>query len=419
MYYYSTRDKNRDIKLTASQAILKGLAADGGLFVPSQLPTLSKSVSLELDYPTFAYETLKPFFEGDELLDELLDICKGAFNFPVELRDLKDTSVLELFHGPTSAFKDFGARFLSFSMEKLLVKKGEKLCILVATSGDTGGAVASAFHKRQNLSVKVLFPKGRVAERQRRQLTCWDDNISSYEVRGSFDDCQRMVKSAFVDPELKNLSSANSINLGRLLPQMVYYVYASMLYQKRCGKKPVIIVPSGNVGNCTGAFWAKAIGAPIERIVLAVNANTTIPEYLSSGEYRPRDSVKTLANAMDVGAPSNMERLFNLFDSYEKMKENVTAYSVSDEEIKKTIKDEYAKEGYVLCPHTACAERVRLDHFNSEPTIIVSTAHPAKFETVVEPLINKTVEMPPALAKLVNMPSTFTEIGTDYKELFK
>ena len=419
MYYYSTRDKNRDIKLTASQAILKGLAADGGLFVPSQLPTLSKSVSLELDYPTFAYETLKPFFEGDELLDELLDICKGAFNFPVELRELKDTSVLELFHGPTSAFKDFGARFLSFSMEKLLVKKGEKLCILVATSGDTGGAVASAFHKRQNLSVKVLFPKGRVAERQRRQLTCWDDNISSYEVRGSFDDCQRMVKSAFVDPELKNLSSANSINLGRLLPQMVYYVYASVLYQKRCGKKPVIIVPSGNVGNCTGAFWAKAIGAPIERIVLAVNANTTIPEYLSSGEYRPRDSVKTLANAMDVGAPSNMERLFNLFDSYEKMKENVTAYSVSDEEIKKTIKDEYAKEGYVLCPHTACAERVRLDHFNSEPTIIVSTAHPAKFETVVEPLINKTVEMPPALAKLVNMPSTFTEIGTDYKELFK
>lgn len=419
MYYYSTRDKNRDIKLTASQAILKGLAADGGLFVPSQLPTLSKSVSLELDYPTFAYETLKPFFEGDELLDELLDICKGAFNFPVELRELKDTSVLELFHGPTSAFKDFGARFLSFSMEKLLVKKGEKLCILVATSGDTGGAVASAFHKRQNLSVKVLFPKGRVAERQRRQLTCWDDNISSYEVRGSFDDCQRMVKSAFVDPELKNLSSANSINLGRLLPQMVYYVYASMLYQKRCGKKPVIIVPSGNVGNCTGAFWAKAIGAPIERIVLAVNANTTIPEYLASGEYRPRDSVKTLANAMDVGAPSNMERLFNLFDSYEKMKENVTAYSVSDEEIKKTIKDEYAKEGYVLCPHTACAERVRLDHFNSEPTIIVSTAHPAKFETVVEPLINKTVEMPPALAKLVNMPSTFTEIGTDYKELFK
>ena len=419
MYYYSTRDKNRDIKLTASQAILKGLAADGGLFVPSQLPTLSKSVSLELDYPTFAYETLKPFFEGDELLDELLDICKGAFNFPVELRELKDTSVLELFHGPTSAFKDFGARFLSFSMEKLLVKKGEKLCILVATSGDTGGAVASAFHKRQNLSVKVLFPKGRVAERQRRQLTCWNDNISSYEVRGSFDDCQRMVKSAFVDPELKNLSSANSINLGRLLPQMVYYVYASMLYQKRCGKKPVIIVPSGNVGNCTGAFWAKAIGAPIERIVLAVNANTTIPEYLSSGEYRPRDSVKTLANAMDVGAPSNMERLFNLFDSYEKMKENVTAYSVSDEEIKKTIKDEYAKEGYVLCPHTACAERVRLDHFNSEPTIIVSTAHPAKFETVVEPLINKTVEMPPALAKLVNMPSTFTESGTDYKELFK
>lgn len=418
MYYYSTRDKERAVKLSASQAILKGLAADGGLFVPSVLPSLSDKVSLSLSYADFAAEVLKPFFEGDELYDELGDICRGAFSFPVVLNELKDVSVLELFHGPTSAFKDFGARFLAFSMEKLLVRKGEKLCILVATSGDTGGAVASAFHKRQNLSVKVLFPKGRVAERQRRQLTCWDDNISSFEVRGSFDDCQRMVKSAFVDPSLSGLSSANSINLGRLLPQMVYYVYASMLYKERTGKEPVIIIPSGNVGNCTGAYWAKAIGAPIKRIVLAVNANTTIPEYLESGEYKPRDSVRTLANAMDVGAPSNMERLFSLFPSYEEMKENVSAWSVSDEEIKKTIVDEYRKEGYVLCPHTACAERVRLDHFDGEPVIIVSTAHPAKFDTVVEPLIGATVPMPAALADLVNRPSTFTEIGTDYRELF-
>ncbi len=418
MYYYSTRDKERAVKLSASQAILKGLAADGGLFVPSVLPALSDKVSLSLSYADFAAEVLKPFFEGDELYDELADICRGAFSFPVVLNELKDVSVLELFHGPTSAFKDFGARFLAFSMEKLLVRKGEKLCILVATSGDTGGAVASAFHKRQNLSVKVLFPKGRVAERQRRQLTCWDDNISSFEVRGSFDDCQRMVKSAFVDPSLSGLSSANSINLGRLLPQMVYYVYASMLYKERTGKEPVIIIPSGNVGNCTGAYWAKAIGAPIKRIVLAVNANTTIPEYLESGEYKPRDSVRTLANAMDVGAPSNMERLFSLFPSYEEMKANVSAWSVSDEEIKKTIVDEYKKEGYVLCPHTACAERVRLDHFDGEPVIIVSTAHPAKFDTVVEPLIGATVPMPAALADLVNRPSTFTEIGTDYRELF-
>lgn len=418
MYYYSTRDKERAVKLSASQAILKGLAADGGLFVPSVLPSLSDKVSLSLSYADFASEVLKPFFEGDELYDELGDICRGAFSFPVVLNELKDVSVLELFHGPTSAFKDFGARFLAFSMEKLLVRKGEKLCILVATSGDTGGAVASAFHKRQNLSVKVLFPKGRVAERQRRQLTCWDDNISSFEVRGSFDDCQRMVKSAFVDPSLSGLSSANSINLGRLLPQMVYYVYASMLYKERTGKEPVIIIPSGNVGNCTGAYWAKAIGAPIKRIVLAVNANTTIPEYLESGEYKPRDSVRTLANAMDVGAPSNMERLFSLFPSYEEMKANVSAWSVSDEAIKKTIVDEYRKEGYVLCPHTACAERVRLDHFDGEPVIIVSTAHPAKFDTVVEPLIGATVPMPAALADLVNRPSTFTEIGTDYRELF-
>ena len=191
-----------------------------------------------------------------------------------------------------------------------------------------------------------------------------------------------------------------------------------MLYKERTGKEPVIIIPSGNVGNCTGAYWAKAIGAPIKRIVLAVNANTTIPEYLESGEYKPRDSVRTLANAMDVGAPSNMERLFSLFPSYEEMKANVSAWSVSDEEIKKTIVDEFRKEGYVLCPHTACAERVRLDHFDGEPVIIVSTAHPAKFDTVVEPLIGNTVPMPAALADLVNRPSTFTEIGTDYRELF-
>ena len=418
MYYYSTRDKERAVKLSASQAILKGLAADGGLFVPSVLPALSDKVSLSLSYADFAAEVLKPFFEGDELYDELADICRGAFSFPVVLNELKDVSVLELFHGPTSAFKDFGARFLAFSMEKLLVRKGEKLCILVATSGDTGGAVASAFHKRQNLSVKVLFPKGRVAERQRRQLTCWDDNISSFEVRGSFDDCQRMVKSAFVDPSLSGLSSANSINLGRLLPQMVYYVYASMLYKERTGKEPVIIIPSGNVGNCTGAYWAKAIGAPIKRIVLAVNANTTIPEYLESGEYKPRDSVRTLANAMDVGAPSNMERLFSLFPSYEEMKANVSAWSVSDEEIKKTIVDEYRKEGYVLCPHTACAERVRLDHFDGEPVIIVSTAHPAKFDTIVEPLIGTTVPIPKNLWEIIQKPSYAKEIGRNYKELF-
>lgn len=418
MYFHSTRDSEHKEKLSASEAILKGLAPDGGLYVPVSFPSLPEGLDANMPYGEFAYEVLKPYFEGDAAEADLKDICTSAFDFPIILNDLKDTSVLELFHGPTAAFKDFGARFLAFTMEKLLVKRNEKLCILVATSGDTGGAVASAFHNRKNLSVKVLFPKGRVAERQRRQLTCWDNNIESYEVEGSFDDCQRMVKSAFMDKSLSGLSSANSINLGRLLPQMVYYVYASMLYEKRYGKKPIIIIPSGNVGNSTGAYWAKMMGAPIERIVLAVNANKTIPEYLASGEYKPRDSVRTLANAMDVGAPSNMERLFDLFKSYEERCANISSWSVSDEEIESTIKSEYAKEGYILCPHTACAEKVRADYFAAEPTIIVSTAHPAKFETIVEPLIGKTIDMPKALSDLMDKESNFKSIKADYHNIF-
>lgn len=415
MYFYSTRD-NEKRKFSASEALLKGLADDGGLFVPSSYPKLNADINLS--YPAFAYECLKPFFEGDELLSDLKGICEKAFNFPIILNRIERQEVLELFHGPTSAFKDFGARFLASSMETLLKSKGNELCILVATSGDTGGAVASAFHGKAQLSVKVLFPKGRVAERQKRQLTCWDGNVSSYEVDGAFDDCQRMVKEAFMDKSLKGLSSANSINLGRLLPQMVYYVWASNKYLEKYGKKPTVIVPSGNVGNCTGAYWAKLCSAPISQIVLAVNANTTIPDYLKDGVYKPRPSVKTLANAMDVGAPSNMERLFNIFPTYEEMKENVSAFSVSDDLIREEIKNTYKEEGYIICPHTACGKYVADTYFKDECPIIVSTAHPAKFESVVEPLIGERVPLPPSLNALVTAKSNYKSIAADYKLLF-
>ena len=316
-----------------------------------------------MDYALFAQKVLAPFFEGDELAGMLGSICNDAFNFPIGFTKISGATVMELFHGPTCAFKDFGARFLACSMERLLEKSGGQLCILVATSGDTGGAVASAFHGRKHLSVKVLFPKGRVALRQRQQLTCWGGNVESYEVDGSFDDCQAMVKSAFVDPLYsQGLSSANSINLGRLLPQMVYYVYASMAYLKKTGKKPVIVIPSGNVGNCTGAYWSRAMGAPVGRIVLAVNANRTIPDFIESGVYEPRASVRTLANAMDVGAPSNMERLFSLFGGTAGARENISSWSVSDDEIRSTIRAVWDEDGYIMCPHTACGEYVRRTH---------------------------------------------------------
>lgn len=418
MKFVSTRNRCGE-EYSASDAILKGLAPDGGLFVPKTMPTISPDFTVDKGLSYAMYTAIKPFFEGDELEGELEEICRNAFNFPLPFyRQDNAKEVMELIYGPTFAFKDYGARFLAFTMEKLLQKRGEELTILVATSGDTGGAVASAFHQRNNLKVKVLFPKGRVADRQRAQLTTWGDNVESYEVEGSFDDCQKMVKDAFMDPELKGLSSANSINLGRLLPQMAYYVYASYLFLLKYGKKPVFIIPSGNVGNCTGAYWAKAMGAPIERIVLAVNENKTIPEYLDSGEYIPRPSVKTLANAMDVGAPSNMERLFDLFASYDEFKKNVSAWSVSDDEIRATIKTVYDETGYILCPHTACGEKVRRDHFESEPTIIVSTAHPAKFETIVEPLIGKTLPIPENLYNITQKESQAKEIDTDYHKIF-
>ncbi len=417
MRFISTRSEGGEF-FSASDAILKGLAPDGGLFIPENIPSIPDTFTLTKGSWYALYQAMLPYFEGDELEGDLEEICRNAFNFPIPFHSENGKDTLELYFGPTAAFKDFGARFLAFSMEKLLSRRNEEITILVATSGDTGGAVASAFHSRRNLSVKVLFPKGRVAERQRMQLTGWDGNVSSYEVDGSFDDCQRMVKEAFMDPELKGLSSANSINLGRLLPQMAYYVYASSVYKLKYGEDAVFVIPSGNVGNATGAYWAKAMGAPIKRIVLAVNANKPITDYLESGEYRPRASVKTLANAMDVGAPSNIERLFSMFPDIDTFRENVSAYSVSDDEIKRTIKEVYDESGYVICPHTACGERVRRDHVQEEHSVVVSTAHPAKFNDIVEPLIGRELAIPRTLFDIMHKKPVSTEIEADYHLLF-
>ncbi|HHT81678.1 MAG TPA: threonine synthase [Spirochaetales bacterium] len=421
MKFVSTR--NASLQVTASEAILQGLAPDGGLYVPESFPSLATVNVHEISsYPELAFEVLAPFFEDDVLKDDLAEICIDAFNFPVPLVKLHEKQmILELYHGPTAAFKDFGARFLASSMEKLLKKQPRKLTILVATSGDTGGAVASAFAGRKGIEVKVLFPKGRVSARQQQQLTCWGGNIKAYEVDGSFDDCQKMVKDAFMDAKVSKewgLSSANSINLGRLLPQSVYYVYASYLYHGAYGVKPTFIIPSGNVGNSCGAYWAFSMGSPIERIALAVNANKTIPDYLKEGEYKPRQSIATLANAMDVGSPSNMERLFNLYGDIATFRKMVSATSVDDESIKATIKEVYDELGYVICPHTATAERVRRDLPSSDDTIVVSTAHPAKFEAVVEPLIGTQIPVPEALASLLAKKSEFKSVGCDYRELF-
>ncbi len=421
MKYISTRGNAPEV--SASQAILQGLAPDGGLYIPKEIPThILSTEDTQEGYAAFATKLLAPFFVDDPLAGELSDMCKEAFSFPVELRWIDTQKAqLELFHGPTIAFKDFGARFLATSLERITAGQERGITILVATSGDTGGAVASAFHKKKHIEVKVLFPLGKVSARQQHQLCCWGDNITTYGVEGTFDDCQRVVKEAFGNSSLRaewGLTSANSINLGRLLPQIVYHYYSAILFADKLGTAPTYIVPSGNVGNVTGAYIAKAMGAPIGTIVLAVNENKTIPDYLKSGVYEPRRSVQTLANAMDVGDPSNMERLQQLFPSHAERVAHMQAFSVSDAAIEESISEVYKQYQLPICPHTATGEWVREHYYANTPSIVVSTAHPGKFESVVEPKIGKKLPVPEQLQRLLELPTEMVKIHPSVEELF-
>jgi len=419
MWFVSTRD--REHRSQPGDAILRGLAPDGGLYVAESLPTLTpQTFDGAESLPDVAQRLLAPFFDGDPLETDMPAICREAFDFPAPLVALNGlpgpASVLELFHGPTSAFKDFGARFLASSLVRIRHGCTRPLTILVATSGDTGGAVAAAFHRREAIKVVVLFPQGLVSPRQAQQLACWGDNVRSFAVRGNFDDCQRLVKQAFADPELSrtcDLSSANSINIGRLLPQMVYYARASLELWRQSGTPPSFIVPAGNLGNALACVWARACGLPIARIVLATNANLTITEFLESGKWRPRASVPTLASAMDVGNPSNMERLRALYPHPAERREALAAYSVSDEDIRATIRRDDRELGQVWCPHTATAAhvyRIVARHDPRSHWVLVATAHPAKFDEIVEPVIGRAVEVPPALAALLARPSLAREL---------
>jgi threonine synthase len=401
---------------TLSEALLHGIAPDGGLYVPERFPRFAPSDFDGLDtLPEIAARLLEPFSEGDPLAPDLARICREALDFPTPLVPLRDrTAVLELFHGPTAAFKDVGARFLAHAFARLAGADGDPrpISILVATSGDTGGAVAAAFHRQPGTEVAVLYPLGRVSGRQERQLTCWGDNVLTLAVRGDFDDCQRLVKEAFADPALRasrRLSSANSINLGRLLPQMTYYAAASLWYLREHGAPPGFVIPTGNVGNSLACLWAQRMGAPVREAVLATNANRTVADFLETGEWRPRPTVPTLASAMDVGNPSNVERLRHLFPEADAIREAVRVWVVTDDRIRDRIRRGPAEWGQVWDPHTAAAVEVR-EALATPDWILVATAHPAKFETVVEPLVGAEVPVPPALAALLERPTSVTGI---------
>jgi threonine synthase len=403
-----------------SQAVLKGLAPDGGLYVPVSWPRREPSAfAPSLDLPQVAGTLLAPYLAGDALSAQLPDIAREALNFEaplVPLKDQDDVQVLELFHGPTAAFKDFGARFLASCFGRLHTP-ARTLTILVATSGDTGGAVAAAFHGRPGVEVVVLFPKGLVSPTQERQLTCWGGNVRSLRVRGTFDDCQRLVKAAFADPALgahRDLSSANSINLGRLLPQSVYYAASSLALWRAHGRRPSFVIPSGNLGNALACLWARQVGLPIGDVVLAHNANRTVPDFLASGQWQPRASVATLASAMDVGNPSNMERLRALYPELDALRGAVSAVTITDDEIRERIRAGYREHGQIWCPHTAAAAeawtRLPAARRQAGPWVLVATAHPAKFREIVEPLIGRTVAVPESLAQLFARPTHCTDI---------
>lgn len=421
MRFVSTRDASRSWSIR--EALKQGIVPDGGLFIPEQFPQFSsRHFDGASEITDVAVKLLEPFFADDpDLARELPEICRNTLSFPIPLHAVPGRErdfILELYHGPTAAFKDVGARFLAACMETLIrvEKRSSPLSVIVATSGDTGGAVAGAFHGRVGIDVNILFPKGRISPRQEKQLCAWGGNVRAFAVEGTFDDCQRIVKQALL---ARPWLSANSINLGRILPQMIYYAWASLSRFRETGAAPNFIIPSGNLGNSVAALWAKKMGLPIGVVHLAHNANHAVADFLKTGVFRPEPTIPTLANAMDVGAPSNIERMQSLYPSVDDLRRDVQATCASDSEIEAIIRTSERDWGQVLCPHTATAAYARrLQPDDQREWILVSTAHAAKFETIVEPLIGHEVPLPVALQQILEQPSKSETIAPQLPAFF-
>ena len=429
--FYSTN--NRANVQPLKEAVLRSLPADRGLYMPEELTPLPDSfweTWRDLSLGELGFQVTRHILQGAIPDEDLQPLVHEAINFPAPLHPLtNELSVLELFHGPTLAFKDFGARFMARLMGYLTKDDGRELTVLVATSGDTGGAVASAFHNVPGTKVIILYPQGGVSDLQEKQLTTLGGNITALEVSGTFDDCQRLVKSAFADRELSerlNLTSANSINISRLIPQSFYYFEAARQLPE--GTKPTFIVPSGNFGNLTAGLLAHRLGLPIEKFVAATNANDVVPRYLQSGQYEPRPSVATISNAMDVGAPSNFARMVDLFarpaqpdaesltdaDALLEMSAHIEGLAYTDTVTRQAIREVWDKYHYAMCPHTAVAYLAAKDVTTSGPKVILATAHPSKFlPTMEEELGTGTTNVPERLACLADEPKVASDMAPD------
>ena len=400
---------------------MQGMPSDNGLFMPEYIPdhsNLIKGIS-NLSFQDISYVISKSILLEDFKNSDIEDIISKSISFDSPIINIyENVNILELFHGPTLAFKDFGARFMARTIEKVVSNNDREINILVATSGDTGSAVANGFYNVDGINVIILYPSGKVSYTQEKQLTTLNKNIYALEIKGTFDDCQKLVKQAFLDNKLKlslDLSSANSINVARLIPQTFYYFNA---YAKlNTDKKIAVSVPSGNFGNITAGILAKHMGLPIEKFIASTNANKTVPEYLKTNHYLSSKSIETISNAMDVGNPSNMKRIMDIYSNVENLKNDLLAFSFDDEKTKKCIKDIWSTYNYMLDPHSAVG-LLGLDEFlkiNSDfEGIFLGTAHPAKFSDIIEPIISEKIDMPKNLTKVINREKNAILLNNDY-----
>ncbi len=420
MMLRSTRGESEPVSFQA--AVQNGIAPDGGLYLPEVIPSISPKLLEALPRMTFQELSLELailWLEGEIKRSDLQRIVDNAFPFDAPLVPIeKNIYALELFHGPTFAFKDFGARFMAQVLEQFIADSEQELTILVATSGDTGSAVASAFHNVAGIKVILLFPSGKVSEIQRKQMTTVGGNVQAVAIEGSFDDCQRLVKQAFADSELRThlqLTSANSINIARLLPQSFYYFRA---VAQLSDQAPLFSVPSGNFGNLTAGVIAKRMGLPVEHFVAATNVNDVVPQYLKSGKFEPRPSIQTISNAMDVGNPSNFERMLDLYEyDVARMSDEIYSASFTDQKTEHCIKHTFHETNYVLDPHGAVA-LLGLKKFLTTRCvgIFLETAHPAKFLETVEPAIAQKIDIPEKLQSCLNSPESVTNLKASYEE---
>lgn len=426
MKYYST---NKGSELVSfKQATIKGQAPDKGLYFPETIPQVDKrfiDVIEDLSNEEIAFRVIKPYVAGEINDEDLLKIVAETVNFTIPLvKVTEDIFSLELFHGPTLAFKDVGARFMSRCLGYFLKNENKKVTVLVATSGDTGGAVASGFYDVPGVEVIILYPSGKVSPVQEKQLTTLGQNIRALEIAGNFDDCQQMVKQAFADEEINKkrfLTSANSINVARWLPQQFYYFFAYKQWSVKA-HAPVISVPSGNFGNICAGILAKQSGLPIDHFIAACNANDVVTQYLQTTSYKPQTAKPTLSNAMDVGNPSNFIRILEIFHhQFPDLSKNLSSYSISDEETMTTIKEVYERSNYLLDPHGAVGY-LSLKRFLQTHTgkkgIFLETAHPVKFPDAVEKATAKKVDIPSSINSIMQMEKKSVKMNVSY-ELFK